>query len=47
MYNDKLVYKVVISVSWGYFMKREGSFKIYLKIDENTRELRTMKLTHI
>ncbi len=27
MYNDKLVYKVVIWGFWGYFMKREGSFK--------------------
>ncbi len=28
MYNDKLVYKVVIWVfNLGYFKKREGSFK--------------------
>ncbi len=27
VYNDKLVYKVVIWVFGGYFMKRDGSFK--------------------
>ncbi len=27
MYNDKLVYNLVIWVFWGYFIKREGSFK--------------------
>ncbi len=27
MYNDQLVYKVAISVFWGYFMKTEGRFK--------------------
>ncbi len=27
MYNDKLVYKAVIWLFGGYFMKREGSFK--------------------
>ncbi len=33
MYNDKLVYKVVIWVLfWGYFMKREGSFNNVLYI---------------
>ncbi len=33
MYNDKLVYKVVISLFfWNMFMKREGNFKhdVYL-----------------
>ncbi len=28
MYIDKLVYKVVIWVFLGYFMKREGSFNL-------------------
>ncbi len=29
MYNDKLVYKVVIWVFWVLLMKREGNFNIY------------------
>ncbi len=34
MYNDKLLYKVVIWVFWGdLFMKREGSFNhVYVYI---------------